>query len=357
MGLKVSFNTSRQRRALRLLGVLVFVTVVYLLLPSEVPEERVNMPSVTSIPPAGTKAKPYSVEKDVHPLYDKDDKPLPLPLALGALFPYDPIQKLPKYIWQTWKVSPSDDGFPAQFRQAHDTWSRLHGDYVHELVTDAMTLPLLHHLYAAVPDVIKAYEALPMPVLKADFFRYLILLARGGVYSDIDTHALKPAVDWVPDALRQRVGLVVGIEADPDREDWADWYSRRIQFCQWTILAKPGHPILRDVVVRITEETLKRKHRGTLHKDQKGVVEFTGPAIWSDVIMDYFDSTTSGGITWESFTLLKSPKRVNDVVVLPITGFSPGVGQMGSRDTGDPQAMVRHTFEGSWKPESERMSA
>ncbi len=59
-------------------------------------------------------------------------------------------------------------------------------------------------------------EALPQPVLKADFFRYLILLARGGIYSDIDTTALKSAVEWVPSEVpRSTYGLVVGIEADP----------------------------------------------------------------------------------------------------------------------------------------------
>ena len=38
--------------------------------------------------------------------------------------------------------------------------------------------------------------------------------------------------------------------------------------------------------------------------------------------------------------------RGGDVVVLPITAFSPGVGQMGAGEDDDPMAMVKHNFEG-----------
>ena len=74
---------------------------------------------------------------------------------------------------------------------------------------------LISYLYGAIPDVVEAYQALPLNILKADFFRYLILLARGGVYADIDTTALKPAMEWLPGGFKaSTVGLVVGIEAD-----------------------------------------------------------------------------------------------------------------------------------------------
>jgi alpha 1,6-mannosyltransferase len=207
----------------------------------------------------------------------------------------------------------------------------------------------------SVPEVLEAYQALPLPVLKADFFRYLILLARGGIYSDIDTYALKSTTEWLPDSVpREAIGLVIGIEADPDREDWAQWYSRRIQFCQWTIQSKPGHPVLREIVANITIETLKKKKAGVLKSfKDKNVIEFTGPAVWTDIIFNYmndpryFDmSTSQGNITWKDFTGIESAKKVGDVVVLPITSFSPGVQQMGAKDYDDPMAFVKHEFEG-----------
>lgn len=284
----------------------------------------------------------------------EDLKAKPLRQQLEYQFPYDVEGKFPAYIWQTWKYTPASGEFGDKFREPEASWSILHPTFVHEVVTDSVAVHLLRHLYASVPEVLDAYNALPLPVMKADFFRYLILLARGGIYTDIDTQALKSATEWVPaDVPRSSYGMVIGIEADPDRQDWAQWYSRRIQFCQWTIQSKPGHPILRDIVANITEETLKRKAEGRLPKNHKNIVEFTGPALWTDLVFkffndpDYFDmSTGKGNITWKQFTGMTAAKKVGDVIVLPITSFSPGVRQMGAGEDDDPMAFVKHRFEG-----------
>ena len=274
---------------------------------------------------------------------------------LAYQHPYDLETKFPAYIWQTWKANPSSGAFAEQLRVPEASWTELHPSFIHEVITDNVAVHLIRHFYASVPEVVQAYEALPIPVVKADFFRYLILLARGGIYSDIDTKALQPATDWVPESLpRSAYGLVVGIEADPDREDWHEWYSRRVQLCQWTIQAKAGHPVLVDVVANITEETLKRQAEGRLKSSTiKDVVEFTGPALWTDAIFRYLNNpayfdmqTSSGNITWEHFTGMKTAKRVGDVVILPITSFSPGIGHMGAGEDDDPMAFVKHEFEG-----------
>ena len=294
-------------------------------------------------------------------------------------FPYDREGKFPAYIWQTWKYTPASGEFGDDYRPLEASWTEKHPGFVHEVVTDEAAVYLMRHLYASVPEVVEAYNALPVPVLKADFFRYLILLARGGIYTDIDTTALKSTTDWIPDGVpRSTFGLVVGIEADPNRADWQKWYSRRIQFCQWTIQAKSGHPVLRDIVATITEDTLRMKKLGILKKIDKSVVEFTGPGAWTDAIFSYLNNPVyfkmeGKNFTWETFTGMETPKKVGDVVVLPITSFSPGVQQMGAKEPDDPMAFVKHNFEGAqsnsllgtwaanestagtWKPESERI--
>lgn len=276
-------------------------------------------------------------------LYDK----------LAYAYPYDVQSKFPAFIWQTWKKTPGDNDF--EFRDQEGSWSAQHPGFIHEVVTDSVAVSLLGLLYASVPEVLEAYNAMPLPVLKADFFRYLILFARGGIYSDIDTYAIRSAIEWIPEKIpRETIGLVIGIEADPDREDWADWYSRRIQFCQWTIQSKPGHPVLREVITRITNETLALKRAGKMSSfSGKNVIEFTGPAVWTDTIMDYFNddryfkiTEKTGKINYHNFTGMTERKRVGDVVVLPITSFSPGVGQMGAGEPDDPMAFVKHDFEG-----------
>ncbi|MCJ1446678.1 MAG: membrane-bound alpha-1,6- mannosyltransferase Initiation-specific [Stictis urceolatum] len=280
-------------------------------------------------------------------------------------YPYDPDGKFPAYIWQTWKSTPSSGDFAESLRPMEASWSEKHPNFVHEVITDQTAGHLIRYLYASVPEVLEAYKAMPIPVLKADFFRYLILLARGGIYSDIDTEALKSAADWLPkDVPPAQAGLIIGIEADADRPDWKDWYSRRIQFCQWTIQAKVGHPVLRSIVAQITEETLRMKREGHLKRGKldMSIVEFTGPARWTDTIFNYINDPAyfkidagSKNITWESFTGMESPKKVGDVIVLPITSFSPGVQQMGAKEPDDEMAFVKHDFEGSWKQDWEKV--
>ncbi|KAK0387660.1 hypothetical protein NLU13_3905 [Sarocladium strictum] len=280
---------------------------------------------------------------------------------LAYAYPYDVDSKFPAYIWQTWKQKPDAPDFA--FKEEEKSWTDQHPGFVHEVITDDVAVTLLTLLYASVPEVLDAYHALPLPVQKADFFRYLILFARGGIYSDIDTFAIRSAVEWLPAEIpRETVGLVIGIEADPDRPDWAQWYSRRIQFCQWTIQSKPGHPVLRDIITRITNATLTLQKSGQLASiGQEGVIELTGPAIWTDVIFDYFNDprffkteASKQPIDYKQFTGMETRKRVGDVAVLPITSFSPGVEQMGSKADDDPMAFVKHYFEGTWKPESLR---
>ena len=112
--------------------------------------------------------------------------------------------------------------------------------------------------------------------------------------------------------------------------------------------------MLRDIISRITSATLDLKESGKISSfDDNKIVDFTGPAIWTDTIMDYFNddrffdmSESDGAIDWHNFTGMEASKRVGDVVVLPITSFSPGVQQMGAKEADDPMAFVQHDFEG-----------
>ena len=323
----------------------------------------VTVPVTTGRPSDASKkpSRPYPPPRQISTQEGSGQQPLSAPKGktlrekLQYQFPYDREGKFPAYIWQTWKYTPASGEFADNFRQSEASWTEKHPGFVHEVVTDKAAVYLMKYLYASVPEVLEAYISLPLPVLKADFFRYLILLARGGIYTDIDTTAIVSTTDWIPaEVPRSTIGLVVGIEADPDRPDWAQWFSRRIQFCQWTIQAKPGHPVLRDVVATITEDILRMKQKGILknNKMDKSVIEFTGPAVWTDAIFNYVNNPSyfkmeGKNITWEAFTGMESAKKVGDVVVLPITSFSPGVGQMGAKEPDDPMAFVKHDFEGT----------
>lgn len=289
---------------------------------------------------------------------------------LAFQFPYEPSRPFEKNIWQTWKVGLDDPTFPLKYKGYQVEWNELNPGYKHYVLPDEECHELIDQLFTPVPDVAKAYRIMPKSILKADFFRYLILFARGGVYSDIDTVGIKPIDDWISakDKIFKKpniAGLVVGIEADPDRPDWADWYARRIQFCQWTIQAKKGHPMLKELVARITELTLDREKNGQLNKvlgkDQGGdIMNWTGPGIWTDVVFEYMNNVLQSEenfktrkyeeiVTWKLFTGIEAPVVMDDVLVLPITSFSPDVNQMGAKSTDDLYCYAKHMFLGSWK--------
>ncbi|ODV89737.1 glycosyltransferase family 32 protein [Tortispora caseinolytica NRRL Y-17796] len=282
---------------------------------------------------------------------------------LAYQFPYEPHSYFPSFIWQTAKLRPTHPKF--RRKEEVKSWDTLNPDFVHEVLTDETSLALIRNLYVHMPNIVEAYENMPSPILRADFFRYLVLLARGGIYTDIDTFDLKPILDWIPAEMdASKIGLVIGIEADPDRPDWKDWYARRIQFCQWTIQAKPGHPVLRDIVAKITDEYLTRKSNGNLQLAKGNsfgseIMEWTGPGSWTDSVFDYLNDPVKSGLKSsvgiENFTGLKKPTLFADVLVLPITSFSPGVKQMGAQDIDHPLAFVQHVFEGSWKNDKPKM--
>jgi alpha 1,6-mannosyltransferase len=284
----------------------------------------------------------------------EDLSALSLSQKLEHHFPYNVDAEFPKYIWQTWKLAPDDESFDKDLKRFVGSWDELNPEFTHQVITDEAAFHLVKKMYISTPEVIQAYRDMPLPILKADFFRYLMLLARGGVYTDVDTEALQSVRKWIPAAFDQStIGIVIGMEADPDRDDWAQWYARRIQFCQWTIMSKPGHPILRDVVVRITNTTNQMKEEGRLNKGEsdKLVLEHTGPGVWTDAVFAYFNdpiyfNTSSKNVTNSDFFNLREPKGLGDTVVLPITSFSPGIGHMGAEGTEHSLAFVRHAFRG-----------
>ncbi|CCD22537.1 uncharacterized protein NDAI_0A03800 [Naumovozyma dairenensis CBS 421] len=239
-------------------------------------------------------------------------------------FPYDPIEKFPAFIWQTW----SNDIKLEQLMEIKDIWDSQNPGFVHEILNDDISEALIHHYYSKVPEVIKAYNYLPSRILKIDFFKYLILLARGGIYADVDTKPLQPVPNWIPEAVvPSKIGLIIGIEHDAKKPDWRSNFVRRLQFGTWIIQSKPGHPILREMVAVITEETLK-ENEDSLNinvRNDLDIMSWTGSGVWTDVIFKYFNdymkSGINGKVTWKKFHNMILPRLISDVLIFPEFSF------------------------------------
>ena len=160
------------------------------------------------------------------------------------------------------------------------------------------------------------------PVEMADIFRYVVMYKHGGVYSDIDVGAVLPIPEWLvyfEHRIRDldQVNAVIGVEGDckgNDAHRRAVKFVYDVQYCQWTMAFKPGHPMLPYLMDIIAIQI--DKNAPTLYK--------TGPGPWTDAVNKFKDS---------------------------LTIISPTAFAVGGACSEDPSAgtAVRHQFAGSWK--------
>lgn len=283
---------------------------------------------------------------------------------LVYLMPYDPRAKFPGYIWQSWKHGLNDDRFDAQYKEGQAQWAFKNPGFVHELFNDDTSYAIVKHLFNYVPEVIEAYEALPEVILKMDFFRYLILFARGGVYADVDTMPLQPVPNWVPENVApSEIGIIVSVGSDTSSANWRTENHRRLEFGQFIVQSKPGHPILREVIAHITETTLQLKRAlkdgeflqldGLPNQRQLEISKWTGAGIWTDVIMKYLNDYVKAAIyqpvSWKDFHGLNTPKLVSDILVLPVSSFASELEVPKDGKISDPIAFAKHWNSKIWK--------
>lgn len=275
---------------------------------------------------------------------------------------------IPPKIWQIFVPNSrkhlADQPFIIDPSQLTDTasWIARNPNYHYRLVTSTWADAFVdEHFAAEHPEMAQTYHSLRNPGLKSDLLRYLILYVEGGVYTDIDTVALRPIDEWVPADARAEVRLIVGVEFD--QRDGAMWSEipPTLQFCQWTIAAAPGHPIFMAIVSRAVESVrvLAGDVYGVDVEDLRPtsfeVMNATGPAAWTDVLFEQLQLADPGVTHLKNLSAMIGSRLYGDILVLSIDGF--GVGQVHSGSTNDGTypdiALVKHNFRGSWRVSSD----
>ena len=121
--------------------------------------------------------------------------------AAGPGAPPPPSLRIPRTIHQT--VPYGKPGGRAAALRA--SWAALNPGWTVRLYTDTHAAAFVA---AEFPQYLSAYYALPKPAGRADLFRVLVLLRRGGVYADADAACVRP----LDDLLRLGDTLVMGWE-------------------------------------------------------------------------------------------------------------------------------------------------
>lgn len=134
------------------------------------------------------------------------------------------------------------------------------------------------------PNLLEIYHSLPLGIMRADLWRYSVLFIFGGLYTDIDTVCRKPISQWLD--MKNHKGLQVACEADSDL------------FSQWTIAAKPSHPVLLTAIRLITERIAAD---GGVDESRFNFVEYyTGSHLWTTAVKDYLDTNIGARQIYES---------------------------------------------------------
>jgi len=262
------------------------------------------------------------------------------------------IPDFPRKIWQTGRTSAV--GLANKDRTVIQSWTTLNKKHRYEIITQHSAESYVRERFGHMRDIEETFTDLQDPILRADLIRYLVLLGDGGVYSDIDTKALKPIEDWIPSAFKRHANVVIGVEYDKlGGGRWIDW-TLDLQFCTWAMMAKPGHPLMQTAVERVIGRIrqLAQKQGKTvsgIKASFQDVLDTTGPALFTEAVFEGLSHTTGTNFTWQNVTGMLTPRLVGDILILPINAFGSGQAHSNSGSPGEDTAMVQHLFSGSWK--------
>ncbi|KAG6041449.1 hypothetical protein E4U41_004183 [Claviceps citrina] len=228
------------------------------------------------------------------------------------------------------------------------------------------------------------------PVEQVDIFRIIVCKWFGGIYGDIDTRPLRHPSTWIQSAdisewtdnltgksygLNQvalnrvqqvsggtrPVNAIWGIECDTDPQTDAHWrygYTFAVQLTNWALASAPKHPILQIFMERLVKKAAEAKV-AALHTSHGNVSQLhydpltrTGPVAVTEAASIWLEEHE--GLRWNAVTGLNDDGRTKlagDVLILPITGFSPIQGsrsRMGEKSWNHPDARLAHMAMGSW---------
>lgn len=126
-----------------------------------------------------------------------------------------PIIRLSQPIPQKLRYKIGPKGLSDEARDWTNTCLERKPTYEVTFLTDDMANAWVQKTYAHRPDIVETYLGLQIPMVKADWLRYMLLFAEGGVWCDLDAECNDTPIDeWVPASYRSNASLVVGWEFD-----------------------------------------------------------------------------------------------------------------------------------------------
>ncbi|KAI6381628.1 hypothetical protein MCOR25_001101 [Pyricularia grisea] len=254
---------------------------------------------------------------------------------------------IPKKLW--FKLGPK--GLDDNTRAWSESCTKINPNYEVSFMNDASADKWVKQNFGKThPDLVELYQALTVPIFKADILRYLFLFLEGGVYLDLDVSCDRPIEEWIPAQHKGKVSIVAGWEFDVG---WGENFVR--QFATWTIMAKPNSPHMWNVVHDIQKTMLdKVREKGlaspaNLTMPMLGdVVDVTGPRRFTRSVLDSLERKGDKPQDMTPYEKLLEPKIMGDLLIMPGWAFA-GSSNTYEESFQKPPGLVTHHYAGSWK--------
>ncbi|CEM30654.1 unnamed protein product [Vitrella brassicaformis CCMP3155] len=187
------------------------------------------------------------------------------------------------------------------------------------------------------PELLDVWGFFKNVIEKKDFWSYLIVYDRGGLFMDSDIHCRRPLDELLSDSNTR--GLIGVEKAD----------GGKLEFAQWSYAFAPRHAIPLTTLMRIKHKVEEIKAAGA---SDTSAVFLTGPITWTDAILEYMYLFGMGKETViEAHSTARPQDRVvGDVRLLSVNRFAAGQPHShATRRCSHPDAFLIHQFSGQWK--------
>ena len=193
--------------------------------------------------------------------------------------------EIPQVIWQTAK----SHNAPAAAAKIMSTWRSMNPAWDQRLLDDSEILSFMKQHFNT--SVVNAFVSLPVPVMRADFFRLAVMYHEGGVYADVDVECNVPIHDWQYDdygSMMDSCSVVIGMENRIDT-------SIPGHVSNWGFASVKQHLLFQKAI----EISLSRFLKQGVDVNKKQFVHHTtGPELLTDALK-YL--ATEAGCEWDSY--------------------------------------------------------
>lgn len=171
---------------------------------------------------------------------------------------------IPKVIYQTYKTQK----LPWLFNWHISQMRKRNPEYEYEFYDDQRIEAFLQESFDK--EIFQLYKRINHGAAKADFFRYAVLLNKGGVYLDIDSRMINKIDDFVrPDDT-----AVISLESNLER------------YVQWALIFEANHPIMQTTFNLVVDNLKNNRY-------PYDVLRMTGPIAFTNGINNCLSNHSS----------------------------------------------------------------